>query len=1179
MSNASYIPRLDVLQDITLDADTLPGDDYGVPFFNRSTEVEGVIKFDQPLLPSPLETDPLWPYAVGCTKLQYGDALVVEPLSCADTIEVVTTTDARHNAAGIPPLYGDDKIALNKGEEIDALMPAELYRLVTNASFMRAMQRQGKLFQKVCQKDELRIKADGKVKIPRVFMCDNIWMWLLGTILFSRCANKMQGRGRCLIGHSMWHGGTQQLYDQLLKEARELNLDDNFAEADISGQDTKQPAWLQEAVFGLFIVPDDWKELFSIYVEEIIRGMFVMQDGSVYRRLQGMPSGAFVTAIINTLVNETCMNRLLLEMGLKLDQVVSWPGRVYGDDSLLLWLLKWTRSMFDVWNDVVKPYTNQELTNETTRVGTTSGPLLGAQILSQRFVRKYNRILPESIRPKKALARLCYRKKKEDEKALFEQLYQQYWTLDAIRQLISRLYQTRYGYTATIAMELRARDLWLLPEVRTHCFGCMIDKLNEHMEKTGTDINTIEYGAHWNANFPNDSKNSLLENRWLGTVLTAVRNWAYNYTGPDPGAVFLRAMIPWTPYGRLPDICTYQNVPIIQSAVLLHDQTVIPNGYVPEYDPYEDERTAAASEREVYRQLAEGNGDSFSDSDDEIRYERSRCAPGGWLDLNVIMASTTVQIVKRPKKAVTQKKTQPHKTAKKVSHEIVVQQARSDAHPSTMKGRGKGQATVMQHARRAGTDIEGPSGQNVFFQSSLCFPAVNLPHIKEFSKGAGLTYKVQGRTFYYSPPATTNLRFFKTGITAIPVLLESDDFTESFTAPAGEEVRIIQSYSVNDALPNVASGQTQYTIFGNYSCSMEPGDTGFQTNGPLTVATVGGLEFSNGNLYQIVPTAGARSCTWQIHNKFNRYGLVGEVMSVRVRYYDANRTIISTTLIGTPAPMEGNAAATCSGTHSIPANTAFFSIENLFTLVAPIRLTDTEFYLVCALADIAFVSKMRAVVWPTQMINGLRDLAINGNCILAGSFSWLQNTTPTLSAGGTIVAAAGPPGLIDGPFPTVDNMTALLPDVKRWNAKDGLAALIVPCSNSGLGGLDAQYWTERSPFTINEHYTRVWASVTSSEPQIFNLKEEVTIFFRTRNPWLMNRSPVFDASDMWEYFKRNVRWIPLVIPNKDHKTVYGWLYKMISQGGDTLVKLGSDFKKLTSFGVGSSKDIRTMLTG
>jgi hypothetical protein len=146
-----------------------------------------------------------------------------------------------------------------------------------------------------------------------------------------------------------------------------------------------------------------------------------MPDGKVYLRKNGLPSGSFATANINTLTNIMMVFMLLLHMGVPDDLVVAWPLAVYGDDILTCWPFE--ESFFDVWHEYIYPATGQEATNENPGGGLVVS-LIDAQILSFGFKRLVcGTIVAVSLNTNKAIARIIYSKKGEDWVNVAKQLF------------------------------------------------------------------------------------------------------------------------------------------------------------------------------------------------------------------------------------------------------------------------------------------------------------------------------------------------------------------------------------------------------------------------------------------------------------------------------------------------------------------------------------------------------------------------------------------------------------------------------------------------------------------------------------------------------------------------------------------------------------------------------------
>jgi hypothetical protein len=288
-----------------------------------------------------------------------------------------------------------------------------------------------------------------------------------------------------------------------------------------------------------------------------------------------------------------------------------------------------------------------------------------------------------------------------------------------------------------------------------------------------------------------------------------------------------------------------------------------------------------------------------------------------------------------------------------------------------------------------------------------------------------------------------------------------------------------------------------------------------------------------------------------------RMGLPSETWSVHVVFSAADGSFISS-FTTTPTTIAGAKAFTRTENYSIPANCAFWSVQHRFTTTAPLSVNYLNYNLEST-SEIEIESDLRAVVWPSDMVEGFQSLAVNGKGILAGNLLWLQNTTPVINRGGTVIAASAPPNILTSAFPDADTLTGSLSDAQRWNVEHGVVTLIAPVSSSAPGGLEAQYWTERDVFSVNPHFSRSYVIVDASENQNYSLKVEVAMFYRTKNPWLQMRARnARDVSDEYTYAERNFRHLICVMPNKSHWWVLTKLAAMLKAIPRSLTNMANE---------------------
>lgn len=468
-----------------------------------------------------------------------------------------------------------------------------------------------------------------------------------------------------------------------------------------------------------------------------------------------------------------------------------------------------------------------------------------------------------------------------------------------------------------------------------------------------------------------------------------------------------------------------------------------------------------------------------------------------------------------------------------------------------------------------------PNGTNPITQSLFCFPAAGMPYVPAFSKGNGVVYHNKGRSFFYNIPATEHLEYYSPGISAIPAILKSPVFSTTNVVSAGNVLVIPEAYSVAEGAPNVATG-AYYTLSGDYSCFMDK-STNWQATGPLVeIGGTGAFETFNDG-YNVLPSPSNTGCNWSFSYSTNRPGTDGETYRSHLSFLKAdggtNGSSTSTTL---PLTSVSTLSGGVSFNHAIPANTARIVIEHQFVLNSPLRLTSMLVN-INPTADLTLVSDMKAVVWPAEMVSGWQDLFVNGSAIMGGQMNWFQNTTPTLTRGGHILAASAPSGFVEGPFPGEAELTSLLPDVARFSAEHGLVTLAVPTSG-GIGSLENQYWTERSLYSINTHFTRSYGIFSSSTPQSYSLKCLWSGFGRSNNPWMMVRSKnAPDVTDSWEFAARAFRGVVPIMPNKSHFNILAMMANALKALPNWLKHAMSDVEAMSKHARATSDNIRAIL--
>jgi len=107
----------------------------------------------------------------------------------------------------------------------------------------------------------------------------------------------------------------------------------SFINTDISGFDSLRCRFIIKDVFNRVLRPnirfeEDWQHLaFDYLVDSFIFTHLCLPDGSVYKKLGGVPSGSFLTLLINSIICDVVLSSCLTEL-----QVPVTDKRVLGDD-------------------------------------------------------------------------------------------------------------------------------------------------------------------------------------------------------------------------------------------------------------------------------------------------------------------------------------------------------------------------------------------------------------------------------------------------------------------------------------------------------------------------------------------------------------------------------------------------------------------------------------------------------------------------------------------------------------------------------------------------------------------------------------------------------------------------------------------------------------------------------
>jgi hypothetical protein len=107
----------------------------------------------------------------------------------------------------------------------------------------------------------------------------------------------------------------------------------SFCNTDIKGWDSLRARFILLDIFHKVLKPnmqldEPWKELaFEYIVEAFIFTFLALPDGSVFKKLSGVPSGSFLTLLINSLAVHNVMSA-----SLKYNEVTFYDTRVLGDD-------------------------------------------------------------------------------------------------------------------------------------------------------------------------------------------------------------------------------------------------------------------------------------------------------------------------------------------------------------------------------------------------------------------------------------------------------------------------------------------------------------------------------------------------------------------------------------------------------------------------------------------------------------------------------------------------------------------------------------------------------------------------------------------------------------------------------------------------------------------------------
>lgn len=324
-----------------------------------------------------------------------------------------------------------------------------------------------------CSKDELRKLVNGLPKDPRAFLASNLHDFSIGVILFLDWSDLLTAdrNWKSVIGlnpFTEWNS----LFERLRAEQVALGLPDKWACADISGADKYQKHRLRKVFIKLFKLPKRFRALFDTYMENLHIRYHLDQDGFVFLVSDGLDSGKFVTLLFNTIYTIVCILIILHDFLVTQTVALAWPFGVGGDDTLICW--PFAETFYSSWKRIIYPITGQDVSNENVIEGSNevppdTVPLEQAQLYSMRFLRlgpEYSyRVVPQTTRPNKALARLTVISPNEDKCALIEQLILVHYWHPLVLSVLRKEYLDLFPDSALKlrAWELKCLSMYTVP--------------------------------------------------------------------------------------------------------------------------------------------------------------------------------------------------------------------------------------------------------------------------------------------------------------------------------------------------------------------------------------------------------------------------------------------------------------------------------------------------------------------------------------------------------------------------------------------------------------------------------------------------------------------------------------------------------------------------------------------
>lgn len=244
---------------------------------------------------------------------------------------------------------------------------------------------------------------------------------------------------------------------------------------------------------------------------------------------------------------------------------------------------------------------------------------------------------------------------------------------------------------------------------------------------------------------------------------------------------------------------------------------------------------------------------------------------------------------------------------------------------------------------------------------------------------------------------------------------------------------------------------------------------------------------------------------------------------------------------------------------TIPAGTVSFYLNIQFVDLAS-SFWLNSLYLRMSGTTFTGHSSVHVVTRGTEFIEGIKGLYGSTDCMLAGLNGWMQNNTPALTAGGTIVAGCGPSSrFVGGIFSSADEISqSQNVDAKRMQAREGIVFVSTP-----VGDNMRSRYTERYPVDSSyDAWTICKFEMVAADPQSFSYQGDFTGRNVFTNVCLRSSNRVLGSTACLNEFYDKVGLLPGFMPNEGHLRRFLGILQGISGIGDTAVKLAGDWDQI-----------------